>query len=159
MPQSTVADVVAECNGTGTGPYTIWDVGGVTSGQVYDKIKEADAVLRGWVGDGPSDSTVAKVMEQAKRFEVNYASAKLLSSIIGIISTDGFNYSLGGLDVQRFGAKFQTYEAKIKLHLDLAKWYIVMLHEWFMVYSPENALGYTENGTPVTYWNVGGQRY
>lgn len=157
---STVSDIVTELNGTGSGPYTIYDVAGVTSGVISEKITEADAFLRGMVGSGPSDSPASSIVrEQAKRFEINYASAKLLASLIGIIVTDGFNFSLGGLDIQRVGAKFQVYEQQIRVRLDLSKQYIQMLHEWFITYKPDNDLGYTERGTPVQYWTTSNPRY
>jgi len=157
-PVSTVAQVTSELNATGTGPYTIYDVAGITSGQVYDKITEADAYLRRWVGDGPSDSALTVVQEQVRRFETNYASARILMQIAGIITTDGFNYSLAGIDVARVGSKLETYKMEIEKRMALAKWYIVALHDWFIVFNPTFAQGYSETGLPIQYWNVSSPR-
>ena len=160
-PQASVLDVVLEMNGTpttGSGPYTVFDVGGVTSALVSGKIFEANMVLQSWVGIG-SVSGTALLNEQIKRFETNYAAAMVASSIIGGITVDGFNYSVGGLDVQRMGAKFQTYELFIRKKLEISKEYIQMLHDRFYVFNPSNAQGSNEYGNPITYWGVSPARY
>lgn len=159
-PISVVSGVVMELNGTGAGPFTIYDVSNVTSGVIYQFLEEADATLRQWVGAGPSNSSSGTTTWQmARRFELNYASAKLLASIAGIIVTDGFNYSLGGLDVQRVGAKFQTYEMEIRTRLQITKQIVNQLHEWFLIYTPDNPQGVNERGAPVTYWSTSNPRY
>lgn len=157
-PQAVVADIVTEMNGTGAGPYTIFDVGGVTSGLISNMINEANMVLQSWVGIG-SVSGTALLNEQIKRFETNYASAKVASALIGIITVDGFNYSVGGLAVQRSAPKTQVYESFIKTKLEIAKEYILMLHDRFLVYNPTNAQGYNEHGNPVGYWSTASSRY
>lgn len=157
-PIAVVSEIVTECNGTGTGPYTIFDQGGITSGQISEKITEANAILQGWIGAAAS-GTSTLLNEQIKRFEVNYAAARLGASIIGIVTTEGFNVGLGGLDIQRMGAKFQTYVEFIRNHLETAKWYLIVLREWFFVYNPDEPLGYNERGNPITYWSTSQSRY
>ena len=104
----------------------------------------------------PSD---AAKKEAIKRFEVNYGAAKLAQTILGIVTTDGFNYSVAGLDVQRFGAQFQTYTKFIDDHLEVARSYIKMLHQWFIVFNPDLAEGVNERGTPIHYWSTSPSRY
>ena len=159
--QAVVNDVVLEMNAQGTGPYTVFNVPGITSGQIYDKLTEANAALQGWTNAGatPTASISALAKEQVKRFEVAYACARLGADLIGIEITDGFNYNLGGLAVQRAGAQMQAYTAFIKDHLDIAKEYIKMLHPWFWVMNPDVPQGWTENNTPVTTWSVSSPRY
>jgi hypothetical protein len=159
-PLASVSDVALEFNATGGGPYTIFSVAGVTSGQIYDKITEANATLQGWVSIGttptPSDPAMA---EAQKRFEVAYASARLAADLMGGVITDGFNYTLEGTSINRFGAQFQTYNAFIKNHLDVAKYYITMLHQWFIVYGPSFPQGINEYGNPVGYSAVNTSRW
>ena len=158
-PRAVVSDVTAECFATGTGPYTFFNVAGVTSGQISDKITEANAMLQAQVGLGSTAPSDAAVSEGVKRFEVNYASARLAADLIGVIITDGFNLTTGGISVQRFGAEFQTYEKFIKDHLEIAKWWIQALHPRFFIGNPDNQQGTTERGTPVTTWSVSQSRY
>lgn len=159
QPQAVVNDIVLECGAQGAGPYTFFNFPGVTSGQVYDKITEANAALQGWTGTGATVSPNALVKEQTKRFEVAYGSARLAADLIGITITDGFNYNLGGLAVQRAGAQMQAYTKFIDDHLKTAKWYIEMLHQWFWVMNPDVPQGWTERNTPVTSWSVSNPRY
>lgn len=156
--QASVQDVVDECDGTGTGPFTIFQVGGVTSGQINDKIREANVYLQAWVGLG-GVSGDAVTNEQIRRFETTYGSAKLVASIAGIITVDGFNYSVGGLDVQRMGAQFQTMELFVRQKIEIAKWYINGLHDWFLAYNSSEYQGLNEYGSPVNYWSVSQPRY
>lgn len=161
QPQASVLDVVSEMNGTpttGNGPYTIFDNGGVTGAQISGAIYEANMVLQTWIGIG-SQSGSALLNEQIKRFETNYASAKVAANIIGIIAIDGFNYSVGGLDVQRMGAKFQTYELFIRKKLEIAKEYVIMLHDRFFVYNTLLPQGSNEFGGAVSYWRTAGATY
>ena len=159
-PQAVVNDVVLEFRGDGSGPWTLFNVAGVTSGQIYDKITEANATLQGWVslGSTPTPSDAALV-EAQKRFEVNYAAARLAQDLMGITTTDGFNYTIEGTSINRFGAQFQVYEAFIKNHLEVAKYYIQMLHQWFIIYNPEIAQGVNEQGNPVGYWRTASPRW
>jgi len=158
MPVSNVQDVVNELNGRGSGlsgvGFTIWDTAAVTSGQVSDKITEADAYLRNMVGSGPSDATGTFEQSLAKGFEINYAASRLLASIAGIQVTDGFNVNLGGTQVQMTQAKFQQYKEGIEKRFEVSKNYIIALHQWFFIYNPEQAQGLDEFGTPVSYWNT-----
>lgn len=161
MPVTPIAipsEVVTECNGTGTGPYSVFDVAGVTSGAINDKIREANVTLQGFIGDAAS-GTNTLLNEQVKRFEVNYAAAKLAASLVGVVITDGFNVGLGGLEIQRMGAKFQTYVEFIKEHLNTSKWYLIFLQEHFYVYNSEFPTGYNERGTPINYWSTSNARY
>lgn len=135
----------------------MWDVAGVTSGQISAAINEANAFLQGFIGGTVSGDAVLN--EQVLRFEVNYASAKVLLQIFGGTTTDGFNYSVGGLAVQRLGAKLPVYEQEINTRMALAKHYITILHEWFIAFNPTYATGYTERGVPVTYWSTSQPRY
>ena len=160
MPALTTnAELVAELNGTGTAPFTIWDVGGVTSGQVAAALNDADGYLRRMVGSGPSDSSSAPVQALVKTFEKTYGGARLLLNIFGIVTTDGFNYSLGGLDVQRVGAKLEAYKQELDLRMKQAGELIVALHEWFLVFDPGNPLGVNEYGTPISYWSTSQSRH
>ena len=155
MPQATVAQVVSELNGEGTGPYTVWGVPSITSGTINGFILDAEALGQGMVGAGPWDSSNAIVQERVRRYETNYAAARLLMSIIGVIATDGFNFDAGGLGIQRFGAMWQTYDLKIRTHLKLAEHYITAMHDWFLVYNQSNTEGSNLFGNPVGYWSVG----
>ena len=159
VTQALVSDVVSECNATGTGPWTFFNVAGVTSGAVYDKITEANMFLQSMVGIGGTTPPNAFAIEQVKRFEVVYGSARLAADLVGVVITDGFNYNLGGLAVQRAGAEMQSYTTFIKNHLDVARTYIHALYQWFWVFNPDFPQGYRENGTPVTYWSVAASRY
>lgn len=160
MPALTTnAELVAELNGTGTGPYTIWDVAGVTSGQVATALNDADGYLRRMVGSGPSDSSSAPVQALVKDFERVYGGARLLFNIFGIVTTDGFNYSLGGLDVQRVGAKLEAYKQELDLRMKHAGELIAALHEWFLVFEPSQPRGVDEYGNPVSYWSTSQPRY
>lgn len=160
VTQAVVNDLVSECAGTGTGPYTIFNVAGVTSGQIYDKITESNMYLQSMVSlGGASVSGNAYAVEQIKRFEVNYGAARLAADLFGVTITDGFNYNLGGLAVQRAGAQAQAYTAFIKNHLDVAKQYLVAFHQWFWVFSPDWPQGFRENGTLNGYWSVANPRY
>ena len=58
-----------------------------------------------------------------------------------------------------FGAQFQTYNAFIKNHMDVAKYYITMLHQWFIVYVPTNPQGSNKYGNPVGYATVSQSRW
>lgn len=157
---ATVSDVVSECNGAGTGPYSLFNIGGVTSGQIYDKLTEANATLQGWVSiGGPPTSADNATTEMQKRFEVTYASARLASDLLGGTITDGFNFTIEGTNIQRFGAQFQTYTKFIKDHLDIANFYIKMLHQWFIVYNSSFPEGSNEMGAPVGYWRTGNPRW
>ena len=158
LPQATVSDVVTECNGTGAGPYTIFDNGGVTAGLISGAIFEANALLQAWTSLGATSGD-AVTNEQIRRFETNYASAKVAANIIGIISIDGFNYSVGGLDVQRMGAKFQTYELFIRKKLDLAEYWIKALRDRSQDVIPTYAQGTNEYGNPIGYWSTSNPRY
>lgn len=157
--QATVSDIVSEFNGTGTGPYTLFNAPSITSGQIYDKITEANATLQGWTGAGQSGVTDALQVEQIKRFEVNYASARLAADIIGVNITDGFNVTMGGLAVQRANVQTQTYIQFINDHLTVAKEYIKMLHPWFYVYNSTNPEGSNEFGNSPVYWTTSNPRY
>ena len=160
MPALTTnAELVAELNGTGAAPYTIWDVAGVTSGQVALALNDADGYLRRMVGAGPSDSSSAPVQALVKSFERTYWGARLLLNIFGVVTTDGFNYSLGGLDVQRVGAKLEAYKQEIDLRMKHGRELIASLHEWFLVFDPVNPLGVNEYGTPISYWSTSQGRY
>ena len=158
-PQAVVGDVVNEFRADGTGPWTFFSVAGVTSGQVNDKILEANATLQGWVSIGSVSGSDAAINTAQKAFEVNYASAKLAADLMGAVVTDGFNYTIEGTSINRFGAQFQTYNAFIKNHMEASKWYISMLHQWFIVFNPTNYQGSNEYGNPVTYARVTGARY
>ena len=151
---ATVSDVVSEFLGSGSGPYTLLNAAGITSGQIYDKITEANATLQGWTSVGVSGVTDALQKEQIKRFETVYATARLAADLIGINVTDGFNVSLAGLAIQRYNAQHQTYLEFIKQHLSIAQYYIKMLHPWFFVFNSDFPQGYSEMGTPVTYWST-----
>lgn len=160
--QALVGDLVSECNGTGTGPFTLFNTAGVTSGQVYDKIAEANANLQGWIGAGQVNSAfagnpVSKIF--VKSYEVNYGSARLAASLAGIIITDDFNVTIGGLAIQREQAAFNEYQAFVKNHLMIAQEIIKMLHQWFFPYNPTMPQGVNEFGAPVTYWSTTGSRY
>ena len=157
---ATVSDVVTEFNGVGSGPYTLFNVAGVTSGQIFDKISEANMYLQSMVGKGGvSYSGNAYLQEQVKRFEVAYGSARLAADLIGINITDGFNYNVGGLAVQRQGAQWQAFKEFIDSHMAIAKGYLTAFHQWFWVFSPDNPTGYRENGSPENYWAVANPRY
>ena len=161
QPQASVLEIVSEMNGTpttGTGPYTIFDNGGVTGALISGAIYEANAMLQAWTGLG-GVSGDAVTNEQIRRFETNYASAKVAANIIGIISIDGFNYSVGGLDVQRMGAKFQTYELFIRKKLDLAEYWIKALRDRSQDVIPTYAQGTNEYGNPIGYWSTANPRY
>ena len=158
MPVSTIGDITSELNSrepvVSGATFTIWDTAGITSGQISDKITEADAYLRNMVGSGPSDATGTFEQSLAKGFEINYAAARLLASIAGIMVTDGFNVNMGGTQIQQQAAKFQQYKEGIEKRLDISKNYIIALHQWFFIYNPEQAQGLDEFGTPVSYWNT-----
>ncbi len=53
----------------------------------------------------------------------------------------------------------QAYTAFVKDHLDIAKEYIKMLHQWFWVMNPDVPQGWTERNTPVQTWTVSNPRY
>ena len=158
-PRAVVLDVINEFGASGATPVTLFNVSNVSSGMIYDKITEANAMLQAQVGLGSTAPSDAAVSEGVKRFEVNYASARLAADLIGVIITDGFNLTTGGISVQRFGAEFQTYEKFIKDHLEIAKWWIQALHPRFFIGNPDNPQGTTERGTPVTTWSVTQSRY
>lgn len=157
LTQAVVADVLLEFNTSGAGPiYTIWNTQ-VTSGQVYDKITEANAMLQNWVGAGTVNAAVAGnavAKENVKRYEVNYGSARLAAELAGVIVTDDFNVTIGGLALQREQAAFNEYQAFIKNHLDIAQYYIKALHQWFFPYNPTMAQGVNEYGAPIGYWST-----
>jgi hypothetical protein len=134
----------------------LFNVAGVTSGAINDKITEANAALQGWVGSSivTQATTDNLAKEQVKRFEVNYGSARLAADLIGVVITDGFNVTLAGTAVQRANVQVQGYMNFIKEHMDTAKWYIKMLHQWYFVFNPDFPTGFDEMGTPVTYWSV-----
>lgn len=159
VTQATVADVVSEFKGTGTGPYTLFNVSNVTSGQIYDKITQANAMLQNFTGQGGAASPNALVTEGIKRFEVAMGSAYLASDLAGIIITDGFNVTTGGIAIQRQSAQQQAYTSFIKDHLALAQWWIRALHPWFFPGSPDSPQGTDEYGNPVGYWRVSPSRY
>jgi hypothetical protein len=161
-PQAVVNDVVSETNGQplgSAGPWTIFNTAGVTSGQIYDKITQANAMLQQATGLGAVTPSDAQQKEAVKRYEVAHASAYLASDLIGVIITDGFNVTTGGIAIQRQGAQFQTYVQFIKDHLGLAQMWVKMLHPWFFVSSPSNPQGSDEYGNPVGYWSVSPPRY
>lgn len=161
QPQASVLEVVIEMNGTpttGTGPYTIFDNGGVTGALISGAIYEANALLQAWTGLGGTSGD-AVTNEQIRRFETNYASAKVCANVVGIITIDGFNYSVGGLDVQRMGAKFQTYELFIRKKLELAEYWINALRDRSKDVIPDQVQGVNEYGAPITYWSVSSPRY
>ena len=154
VTQAVVTDIVSEFNAAGTVPYTLFNVGGITSGQIYDKITEANMALQSWVGLGGAATTSPFQTEQVKRFEVCYASARLAADLIGVTITDGFNYSEGGISIQRTTAMRDTYIRFISDHLAIAKEYLKAFNPWFYVYNSVNPEGTTNMGTPVEYWNV-----
>jgi hypothetical protein len=156
-----VNDIVLELNGTGVGPYSLFNVNGITSGQIYDKITEANGALQGWVGSSivTQATTDALAKEQVKRFEVNYASARLAADLIGVMITDGFNVALAGTSIQRVTAQTQGYLNFIKEHMDTSKWYIKMLHQWYFVFNPDYPTGFTEWGNPTQYWKTSDVSY
>jgi hypothetical protein len=157
MPQATVADIVSEFNGQSfllSGTFTLFNVGGVTSGQIYDKITEANMTLQSWVSLGSNTNPNPFQKEQIKRFEVAYGSARMAADLLGIVITDGFNYSEGGVSVQRQAAIAGAYKEFIDDHLMIAKEYIKAFHQWFWVYNPTANEGYNNNGTPVGYWST-----
>ena len=158
VTQAIVGDVVSEFNGSytssGTGPFTLFNVGGITSGQIYDKITEANMSLQSWVALGSATPTSLFQTEQINRFEVCYASARLAADLIGVVITDGFNYAEGGISVQRTTAEYNTYTRFIQDHLAIAKEYIKAFNPWFYVYNSVNPEGSTNTGSPVNYWNV-----
>ena len=154
--QSTVFDLANEFLATSGAVFTLFNNANVSSGVLYDKLTEANATLQGWTGVGVSGAGVGNALaaEQIKRFEVNYAAARLAANLAGLTITDGFNVNLGGLSVQRVTAQQATYKAFIDNHFMVAKEYIKMLHPWFLVYNSVTPQGYDENGAPVTYWNT-----
>lgn len=156
MPRAVVGDLVIELNmvSGANSTFTIYDNAGITSGMINSYLNEAHYFLDAHVGGGAEDASDTDTQNIVKAFEINYASARLLSSLIGIVITDGFNYSVGGLDIQRMGAKFQTYDVMIRVRLDVAKSIYRQLYDWFYVYNPTVAQGLNERGTPVTYWSV-----
>ena len=154
VTQAVVTDVVSEFNGTGSGPYTLFNVGGITSGQIYDKITEANMSLQSWVALGGTTPVNVFQTEQIKRFEVCYASARLAADLIGVVITDGFNYAEGGISIQRTTAEYNTYTRFIQDHLAIAKEYIKAFNPWFYVQNSVNPEGTTNFGTPVQYWNI-----
>ena len=158
--KANITDVISEFNGINyplSGVATLFNVGGVTSGQIYDKITEAAATLQMWIGTGPYGAgQSAQNNEMVKRFEVVYAAARLANDLLGAGTiTDGFNFAMEGTSVSRLGANVQPYTAFIKDHLAIAKYYVQALHQWFFVYNPSFPQGFNEYGQPVTYWNVG----
>lgn len=159
VPQAKVSDVVSEMNGTGTGPYTIFNVSNVSSGQVYDRITEANAYLQNAVGLGGATPTNAVQTEAIKRFEVAFAAAHLASNLVGVIITDGFNVTTGGIAIQRQTAQQQAYVNFIKDHIVIFKDWEKKLHPWFFPGSPTYPQGSDEYGNPVGYWSVSPPRY
>jgi hypothetical protein len=157
--QAKVSDVVSECNGTGTGPYTIFNNAGITSGQIFDKVTQANAALQQAVGLGSTTPSDPALVEGIKRFEVAMGSAYLAADLIGVVITDGFNVTTGGIAIQRQGAQQQAYTKFIADHLALAKMWITWLHPWFFVQNPTYYQGSDEYGNPVGYWNVSPPRY
>ena len=158
-PQATVGDVMSEFNISGSAPVTLFNVSNITSGQIYDKITEANATLQGWVGLGNVSGADAAINEAQKRFETNYAAARLAADMFGIVITEGFNYSVPGLSMSRTNAQNLAYSAFIDNHLKVAKMYITMLHQWFFVYNSDSPGGVNEYGSPVNYWSVSHPRY
>ncbi len=159
MTQAQVTDIVSECNGAGSGPYTIFNVSNVSSGQIYDRITEANAFLQQSVGLGGATPVNAWQTECIKRFEVAYASAHLASNLIGVIITDGFNVTTGGIAIQRQTAQQQAYVRFITDHLNNAMEWRKMLNPWFYPGSPTYPQGSDEYGNPVGYWNTSPARY
>jgi hypothetical protein len=164
VPQAKVSDVVSEFSfvsgmAAGTGPFTLMNVANVSSGQIYDRITEANAFLQQAVGLGGSTPPNAWQVECVKRFEVAYASAHLASNLIGVVITDGFNVTTGGIAIQRQTAQQQGYVQFIKDHLNNAMEWRKMLHPWFFVNVPTNPQGSDEYGNPVGYWSVSPPRY
>ena len=161
ITQATVGDISAEMNGTSgaNSTYTIWNQAGVTSGQIYDKITEANMYLQSLVSLGGASGATAFQREQIKRFEVVYGAARLAADLIGVNITDGFNYNIGGLAVQRAGAQMASYTKFIDEHLAVAKAYLSAFHQWFFVFTPDFPQGYKETGTPVQYWQTTTPRY
>ncbi len=153
-PQAVVQDVITEVRGLGTGPWTVFNVPNVTSGEVFAKINEANAGLQQWTGAGGTTPTDAQAVEAIKRYETNFASAKLVADIIGVIATDGFNVTNNGISIQRTTAEIQTYTKFIKDHLDLAQWWLKSLHPWFYAGTPNFPEGFNEYGFPVDYWSI-----
>ncbi len=141
VTQATVTDVVSEFNGQGTGPYSLFNVGGITSGQIYDKVKEANSFLQQAVSLGASTPSDAGLVEAIKRFEVNYASARLGMDLMGVVTTDGFNYNVAGVSVQRATAEIQAIKTFTDNHLMVAKWWLTQLNPWFYVYNSSNFEG------------------
>ena len=156
VTQAQVSDIQAEFNGSvnSSGIYTLFNVGGITSGQIYDKITESNMALQSWVSLGGATPVSVFQTEQIKRFEVCYASARLAADIIGVVITDGFNFSEGGITVNRQNAEYLTYTRFITDHMTIAKEYIKAFNPWF--YSPNSTMpqGLTNEGTPVSYWSV-----
>jgi len=156
-PQAQVSDVVTELHGsapTASSTYTIFNVPNVTSGEIYGKITEANAALQQWTGQGSTTPTDAQAIECIKRYETNFAAAKVAADIIGVIATDGFNVTTGGISIQRTTAEIQTYTKFIKDHMDLAAWWIKQLHPWFYLGTPSFPEGFDEYGNPIGYWSV-----
>jgi hypothetical protein len=156
-PQSSVPDVVTEMHGsapTASFTYTIFNVPNVTSGEIYNKITEANAALQQWTGVGGVTPTDTQAIEAIKRYETNFAAAKLGADIIGVVITDGFNVAAGGISIQRTTAEFNTYQKFIKDHLDLAQWWLKSLHPWFYAGIPSFPEGLDEYGNPIWYWHT-----
>ena len=152
MPYASIADIIAELQGTGGDPYQIYDWPTVSGSRITDFIEEAEDFARGQVGDqlyevGISPLTARRV----KHFEVHYASGHLIASLLGIVITDGYNYSLGNTQVQRYSPKFQTYMELLRFHLNEAHDWLLTLHDLFFAV---NETGLNEYGSRLLYWNT-----
>ena len=154
---ASVQDVLTELNVSGTtGPFTVFGVGGVLSGTIFEHVRGATAMWTQLLGDGLRTSTDTWVLEALARFETHHASATLGG---GQLVTDGFNYSLGGMDVQRVGALQEGYRKKMEQAMEVSKRYLEYLRERAFVFNPTTAWGKNEQGQPVTYWNTTQARY
>lgn len=138
---------------------TIFNVPNITSGQVYDKLTQANAYLQQWTSVGGVTPSDVQQVEAIKRFEVNFASAYLAADLAGVLITDGFNITTGGIAVARETAMFNQYSKFIEDHLTLMKMWLAALHPWTSVQVPNYAQGYNEYGNPVSYWGTASAVY
>lgn len=157
---ATVTDVLTALNVSGTtGPFTVYGVGGVLSGTINEAIRGATAYWMALLGDGLRTSTDAWTLEALARFETHYAAHTLLGGLRGQLTTDGFNVSLGGMDIQRAGVLMDTFKEEIRRQQDIATRIIEWLRERAFIFQPTSAEGWTATGSPVTYWRTTEARY
>jgi len=157
MVQAIVGDIVEELQGTsGAGDvFTIWGKGGITSGQIKRYIDKSDNKLRGWVGGGPSDSSDAVVLSNVKDFEISYTCYQLLNASRSVIFTDGHNFTMDGLSIQRATNQLQVYMTGIEQYKDEWKDARKVLITEAYVFNTEEPRGVDEDDIPVRYDRVG----